>query len=285
MCWIRLSTFLVPFLKRRSGPILDGLVRFGPNLSGLEANWCARITRPAFGRKQPAGYQFLTFRCNCILPQTAQIILCKTSPDLNRIAWSGLAKRFWFRSKPVCKNHWACFWPVLLSQSRSDANRMWHLYWDNSHAQNHQAHFSLFLPLWVWTQPLYWARQDIGHRRGVLTQTSRLHCLPQTAADRPSSRTSTLPTPTSLQRHHTLILAESGKGGFILVKAWHTCTVSNISVTSCMHMSQQETGYNPREKYLTASHLASTRFFKNPVVTHQTRPVSLTPCLGSFIIT
>ena len=81
MCWIRLSAFLVPFLKRRSGPILDGLVRFGPNLSGLEANWCARITRPAFGRKQPAGYQFLTFRCNCILPQTAQIILCKTSPD------------------------------------------------------------------------------------------------------------------------------------------------------------------------------------------------------------
>ena len=32
-------------------------------------------------RKQPARYQFLTFRLGCILPQAIQITLCKTRPD------------------------------------------------------------------------------------------------------------------------------------------------------------------------------------------------------------
>ena len=66
---------------------LDGLVRFWPNASGPEASRSARITGPRF--KQMARYRFPTFRLGCILPQTAQIILCKTSPDLNWMAWSG----------------------------------------------------------------------------------------------------------------------------------------------------------------------------------------------------
>ena len=36
---------------------------------------------PVSGRMQPARYQFPTFRLGCVLPQTARIILCKTSPD------------------------------------------------------------------------------------------------------------------------------------------------------------------------------------------------------------
>ena len=31
------------------------------------------------------------------------------------------------QKKPVCKNNWACFWSVLLSQSGSDANQIWHV--------------------------------------------------------------------------------------------------------------------------------------------------------------
>ena len=33
-------------------------------------------------------------------------------------------------AKPMCKNHLARFWPVLPSQSGSDANRIQHVYWD-----------------------------------------------------------------------------------------------------------------------------------------------------------
>ena len=40
-----------------------------------------------------------------------------------------LAKGIWSISKPVCKNRPACFWPMFLSQSRSDVNQIWHIYW------------------------------------------------------------------------------------------------------------------------------------------------------------
>ena len=62
---------------------LDGMVRFRPNVSGLEASWCARIIRPGSGRTQLACYRFPFFRLDCILPQMSQIILCKTNPDLS----------------------------------------------------------------------------------------------------------------------------------------------------------------------------------------------------------
>ena len=60
---------------------LDGLIRFRPNRSGLEANWCARIISPSSGRTQPACYGFPTFRLDCILAQMVPVILCKTRPD------------------------------------------------------------------------------------------------------------------------------------------------------------------------------------------------------------
>ena len=40
-----------------------------------------------------------------------------------------LAKQIWSRSKLVCKNHLAYFWPVLQSWSWSDADWIWHIYW------------------------------------------------------------------------------------------------------------------------------------------------------------
>ena len=58
---------------------LEGLVRFRPFASGLEASWWARSNGPGSGRMQPARYQFPTFRLGCLLPQTALIVLCKTS--------------------------------------------------------------------------------------------------------------------------------------------------------------------------------------------------------------
>ena len=47
---------------------------------------------PVSGRMQPAHYQFPTFRLSCVLPQMAQIILCKTRLDL---IWFWLTVRFW----------------------------------------------------------------------------------------------------------------------------------------------------------------------------------------------
>ena len=40
-----------------------------------------------------------------------------------------LAKEIPSGSKPVCKNHLTHFWPMLPSQSGSDTNRFWHVYW------------------------------------------------------------------------------------------------------------------------------------------------------------
>ena len=54
---------------------------YWPNRSGPKASWCARISRSSSGRMQLTCYQFPTFRLICVLPQTAQIILCKTSMD------------------------------------------------------------------------------------------------------------------------------------------------------------------------------------------------------------
>ena len=68
-------------VQNRPGSDLDGLVRFGPNASGQEASRCAKINGPGFGRAQLARYQFPTFRLGCFLPETARVILCKTSPD------------------------------------------------------------------------------------------------------------------------------------------------------------------------------------------------------------
>ena len=108
-------------LQNRPGSNLDGLVKVWPNTSGPEASQCARIIRPGSGRMQAAHHQFPTFRLGCVFPQMAQIILCKTSPDL---IWFWLTGRFWPQGssgcKPVHKNYWAQFWPTRLSRSGSD---------------------------------------------------------------------------------------------------------------------------------------------------------------------
>ena len=54
--------------QNRPGSDLNGLVRVWPNVSGLEASWCAGIIRPGSGRTQPARYQFSTFRLGSVLP-------------------------------------------------------------------------------------------------------------------------------------------------------------------------------------------------------------------------
>ena len=105
-------------VQNQPGSNLVGLVRFWPKAPCLEASRCARIIEPGSGRTQPACYQFPTFRLSCI--QMAWIILSKTSLDLiwfwlTVSGFQFLAKQIWSGSKPVCRYHWACFWPTLPS--------------------------------------------------------------------------------------------------------------------------------------------------------------------------
>ena len=105
---------------------LDGLVRFWPNVSCLQASQCARIISPSSGRTQLAHYQFPTF---------TQLRSSTDSPDhiVQNPAWlhisSGwlcqvLAKQMQSRSKPVCKNHLAHLWPIS-----GPCFQIWHAYW------------------------------------------------------------------------------------------------------------------------------------------------------------
>ena len=48
-------------------------------------------------------------RFGSVFPKKTWTILCKTDPDPIRMAWSGLGRRIWSGSKPMCKNHWALF--------------------------------------------------------------------------------------------------------------------------------------------------------------------------------
>ena len=93
---------------------LDGLVRVWPNASSLEASRSARIIGPSF--QQNGSY--------CAKPSQIRFgsgWLCQV-----------LAKQIQPGSKPVCKNHLACFW--------ADPNWMWieiwHVYWGYSWIKN-----------------------------------------------------------------------------------------------------------------------------------------------------
>ena len=68
-------------VHNRSGSGLGGVVRFWLSASGPEASRCSRIMGPSSRRTQPARYHFPTFSFGYLLPQTARIILWKTSPD------------------------------------------------------------------------------------------------------------------------------------------------------------------------------------------------------------
>ena len=65
--------------QNRPGSDMDGLVRVWPNTSGLEAGWCAGIIWPGFWQWQDAtGPLPVSYRLGSGIPQTSQIILCKT---------------------------------------------------------------------------------------------------------------------------------------------------------------------------------------------------------------
>jgi len=110
------ASYLVPFFQR--GPrwystkpawIWSGL----PSQVLAKFIWsgsklvCARTIRYISGRTQPAHYRFPTFSLRCILPQTARIILCKTSPDPIWFWLRQVLGKWMCGSKPVCKNPWA----------------------------------------------------------------------------------------------------------------------------------------------------------------------------------
>ena len=76
--------------------------------------------------------QFPTFRLSSVLPQTSRIIYCTTPAQIRfSSGWlcQVLGKWIRSRSKPVCKNHPACVWPMLPSRLGPDANRIRHVYW------------------------------------------------------------------------------------------------------------------------------------------------------------
>ena len=81
------------FCKTGPGPIwmaLSGLGRMHP----VWKQACVKESSgPVSGRTQPARYRFPTFRLGCVLPQTARIILGKTSPG--PIGLWPTVSRFW----------------------------------------------------------------------------------------------------------------------------------------------------------------------------------------------
>ena len=79
---------------------LDGLAGLVLAKAGPETSQCARIIRPDSGRTQPAHYSFPTFRLGCFLPQTAWILLSKSSPDL---IWFWLTVSGFGQTGPVWK--------------------------------------------------------------------------------------------------------------------------------------------------------------------------------------
>ena len=90
-------------VHNRSGSGLDGVVRFWPSASSPEASRCSRIIGPSSRRTQPARYQFPTFRLGCLLPQTARIILWKTSPNPIWMIWFWLTVSGFGQTDPVRK--------------------------------------------------------------------------------------------------------------------------------------------------------------------------------------
>ena len=69
---------------------------------------------PILGRTQQACYQFPIFRLGCVLPPTAQIMLCKTRLDQIWF-WLTVSLSSFGQIDPVWhKNHLACFWPIQI---------------------------------------------------------------------------------------------------------------------------------------------------------------------------
>ena len=89
------------------GSNLDGLVRVRPNASGLEASRCTGIIGPGFWQDTTIPLPlspFQTWFCS------SSDNIVQNQPKSNLV----LAKWIRSRSKPMCKNHPACFWPVWI---------------------------------------------------------------------------------------------------------------------------------------------------------------------------
>ena len=69
-----------------------------------------------------------------ILAEMARITLCKTSLGPMGSGWLCQVLAKWTQSGSMhgCKSHLAHFWPMLLSQSGSDADWIRHVYWESS---------------------------------------------------------------------------------------------------------------------------------------------------------
>ena len=123
-------------VQNQPGSNLDALVRAWPNTCGLKASQCAGITRPRFWQDATGLLPVSHFQTRGVHSSTD--ILDRIVQNLNQPGTylvladcQVFAKQIWFRSEPVCKNHLACFWPTLLSQSRPDANQIQHVYWED----------------------------------------------------------------------------------------------------------------------------------------------------------
>ena len=97
-----------------------------PNASGLEAScFLAECNRPTSSFPLLESVRFFHWHPGPYCAKKAQIRFSSGRLWLCQV----LAKQIRSRSKPVCKDHPARFWPTLQSRSRSDANRIRHVYW------------------------------------------------------------------------------------------------------------------------------------------------------------
>ena len=119
------TSHLVRFFQRRPGSHYTKLIRIKSRWPGFaQTNLVWKQAREQQSSSLEYNWPATSFPVSlgCVLLLLSQIILCKTSLDpiwvwLTVWFW---AKWIWSGSKPVCKNHPACFWPILPSQSGLD---------------------------------------------------------------------------------------------------------------------------------------------------------------------
>ena len=118
--------------QSRSTP--GGLVRVWSNASGLEASWCAGIIRPSFWlgatSKLPVSQSdSVAFFDRCPGSYCAKPAWSDLVPADSGFGQMGLVqKQACVVQKQACVQE-SHLWPLLLSWSGSDANRIRHVYW------------------------------------------------------------------------------------------------------------------------------------------------------------
>ena len=108
--------------KTNTDPIWMAWPSFGPMHMAQKQESSDLVS----GRMQPARYQFPTFRFSCILPQMAQIILCKISPDpiCFCLTGSGSGQTDLAQMQATLKES-----SGLVLASASDVTQIQHVYW------------------------------------------------------------------------------------------------------------------------------------------------------------